>query len=304
MINVHPAAGPVTGGSAVRVRVAGAAAALPLRCAFGRATSVPAVHDSFHPGTYICVAPSASMAAPGFNYSADSAESANAQLGAAVAPSGLEEQEEADVADELTVALDGGVVGVSVRVVQPGRHEGIVVDTLETAAAAAALYANDTKSADLVRVTRLISRARVVSVWFAPRRAAAFGIAYTYDDGRFDWVSSSLEQTYAHVVTFDPPRELNVSTLHTLGGGASRLLLLKVLPRAYGAPLDDNGGALAPRAFAFFRAPTLSSAAPLSGPAEGAHLFQCVAAGLPRCETRLPVVPATAAALPRHQHRH
>ena len=100
--SITPAAGPIGGGTVVHIGTRGVASRLRLTCLFGSAAAVTAIPDAVSPGGYLCVTPAR-------NDAASSSSGGGGHGGAS------------------------GIWAVPVRLLQPGRMEGLVFDVDEMA---------------------------------------------------------------------------------------------------------------------------------------------------------------------------
>lgn len=148
---VSPAAGPVLGGSVLRITASGVAP-MELQCVFGEgvlgvAPATVAIEDALHRGEYFCVSPPAAAVAD-----AD----ANA-TGSLVHPLGP----------------DAPLLSVPVRLLQPYRLEGIVIESADAGAAAVAIASSHAASGSSppalqpseARVVHLLNGVLVQSIW-------------------------------------------------------------------------------------------------------------------------------------------
>ena len=122
---------------------------------------------------------------------------------------------------------------------------------------------------DDVNITEVINGAMVHSIWRMPEGAlAAAGIPYTRDGRRFEWSSSALEKGYSLVASFDPPTELNATSLYEAIMECKLCpLALKVDARMY----DGSSGRSS--MFQYYEPPTCRLH-PRNGTAEGVRWSQ------------------------------
>ena len=305
LLSALPAAGPASGGSLVRIRTVGVAPRLSLACVFGDAPSsalAEAQPDRFIAGDFLCVAPAA--AALGSSSSGGGAASLPTTVPLRIVQSTRTEgmvlthaiitaaaNAEYQHHDHLFAHHLNGTWPPA-RPPHAPPHAPPAIPPPAEPPASVSVGDGGGASASVRQVQARLRGVRVLSVWAAPKAGlGSVGIAYAFDDGRFDWVESALEAPWALLAHFEAPVVLNASVLLAISRGLreSPQLLLKVVPMAAGRPRAAAASACvaeveadqqqelhtgAPLQFSFYSPPVLLASAPAGGQAAGGTLVE------------------------------
>ena len=236
---ITPAAGPIAGGTRVRVATRGASTQMRLECLFGSAPPVMAHADALTPAEYVCVAPAE-----------HETRSGSSSIGGGSGHEGA-----------------SALAAVPVRVVQPERLEGIILSTSDL---------SSSRLVDLLRGVRVHSiwRAPIGALAAAGipytlhDRRFEWSIALEKPPEGMD--------TFHVPTELNASTLQGLAGTWTCGDCT---VLLKVDPRAYGFSSSADGGELGnysrgdefgpPAQFVYYSPPTLMSSYPRHGAADG-----------------------------------